>query len=96
MSAVTNQKKVEKQNVVTTENQYIGQTFDSIGIGDGSVVTIMKKRGRKPGKKKELIFNYKPSDTHYTPQQLEEYRIKEHQLIQYVIEHLLHQEAPSN
>lgn len=74
----------------------IGQKSCGIGIGDGSVVTNMAKRGRKPGKKKELIFNYIPSDTQYTHQQIEEFRVKEEQLIQYVIDNLLTRQAPSN
>ncbi|WP_079913066.1 hypothetical protein [Paenibacillus sp. 32352] len=89
MPVETNMLKIEDVNI------HIGQNSKCIGIGDGSVVTSMKKRGRKPVKKKELIFNYIPSHTQYTPQQVEEYRLKEEQLIQYVIDHLLIKEAPS-
>ncbi|WP_424768244.1 hypothetical protein [Paenibacillus sp. sgz302251] len=89
MSVETNVIEIGNVNIL------IGQNSKCIGIGDGSVVTNMKKRGRKPFKKKDLIFSYIPSHTQYTPQQLEEYRVKEAQLIQYVIDHLLIKDAPS-
>ncbi|MFC0212442.1 hypothetical protein ACFFK0_08205 [Paenibacillus chartarius] len=66
----------------------IGQKSCGIGIGDGSVVTKMKKK--KPAK---LTFNYIPSGTVYTPQQEADFIVKEQQLINYVIEHLLPQKA---
>lgn len=85
-----------KQLMTDEHGNGIGQKSCGIGIGDGSVVTNMAKRGRKPGKKKELTFTYIPSGRVYTPQQLEEFRVKEEQLIQYVMEQLLIPKAPSN
>ncbi|GIO35765.1 hypothetical protein J41TS12_06260 [Paenibacillus antibioticophila] len=95
MSVMNKIERMENSDVSKSKMEDIGQNVSSISIGDGSVVANMKKRGRKPGKKKELVFSYIPSDTQYSPQQIEEYRIKEEQLIRYIIENLLYNEAPS-
>lgn len=70
------------------DNRRIGQSSSGIGIGDGSVVTKMEKK--KPVK---LTLRYIPSGTEYTAQQEADFVVKEQQLINYVIEHLLHQKA---
>jgi len=81
-------------NVRSQNESVVGRNNASIGIGDGSVVT-MSKRGRKPMKKKEITFCYVPSGKEYTPQQLEQFKVKETQLINYIIDKFLHKEAPS-
>jgi hypothetical protein len=67
----------------------VGRNNNSIGIGDGSVVTKMRK------KKKEITFSYVSSGKEYTSQQLEQFKVKEAQLINYIIDQLMYKEAPS-
>lgn len=76
------------QPVKKINNAVVGQNLIGIGMGDGSVVTKMKKN-----KKTELIFQYIPSRTIYTPQQEEDFANKENQVIDYLIEHILMKEA---
>jgi len=77
-----------KQLMKDEHGNDIGQKSWGIGIGDGSVVTKMKKK--KPVK---ITFRYIPSETEYTRQQETDFIVKEQQLINYVIEHLLHQKV---
>jgi len=73
----------------------VGRNDANIGMSDGSVVT-MSKRGRKPTTKKELTFCYVPSGYEYTPQQVEKFKEKEVQLINYIMDQFSHKVAPSN
>lgn len=89
MTTVSNEKKKrENKSAAATITKRIGQNSDCISIGDGSVVTKMEKK--KPAK---MTFKYIPSGTDYSPEQVEAFKVKEAQLISYVIEHLLHQKT---